>query len=277
MVKVSAAALKKYKEIAKSVRKQILQMHARSASSHIGSSLSVTDILVALYFHALKISPDNWKDGKRDRLVLSKGHAASALYAVLAEKGFFAKGLLEGYCLDAGELPGHVTLGCVPAIEASSGSLGHGLPMAVGMALAARHDRNKYRVFAVLSDGECQEGSVWEAAMFAAQYKLDNLVAIIDYNKIQAFGRIRDVVGLEPFVEKWRSFGWSVRKIDGHNLGQVICALEAAPFTRRKPSVVIADTVKGKGVSFMENSIAWHYKSPNRQELEAALLELDSQ
>lgn len=274
MKKNNNGLIKKYTKIATEVRKKLLQMHAQAESSHIGSSLSVVDILVTLYFHILKISPRRPCAINRDRFILSKGHAASVLYAVLAKRGFFPQKLLNRYYIDGGKLPGHVTINCAPGIEVSTGSLGHGFSMGIGMALAARHNKRNYRIFVILSDGECQEGSVWEAAMFASQHKLDNLIVIIDYNKLQAFGRIKEVVDLEPFSGKWNSFGWMTKEIDGHNFGEIIKTLEKVPFKKGKPSVIIAHTVKGKGVSFMENQIAWHYKSPNPGELEIALKEL---
>lgn len=260
--------------LAKQVRRKILSMHAASGNSHVGSSLSVADILVALYFSAMKINAHNCEDRKRDRLLLSKGHASSALYAVLAKRGFFPKKLLNGYCVDRGMLPGHATINCVPGVEVSTGSLGHGLSIGAGLALAAKHDKNKSRIFVILSDGECQEGSVWEAAMFASQHKLDNLISIIDYNKLQAFGRNKDIVGLEPFSKKWAAFGWQVKEIDGHDMAKIIKILENVPFVAKKPSVIIAHTIKGKGVSFMEDNLAWHYKSPGWDELNIALKEL---
>ncbi|MDD4953902.1 MAG: transketolase [Candidatus Omnitrophica bacterium] len=263
-----------YKKIAAQIRARIIKMHAAACASHIGSSFSVVDILVALYFKALKISPDNCSCAGRDRLILSKGHAASALYATLARRGFFPDKVLDGYCVDGGTLPGHSTIGCASAVEVSTGSLGHGLSMGIGMALAARGDKSKHRVFVILSDGECQEGSVWEAAMFAAQHRLDNLIAIVDYNKIQAFGKTNEVVDLEPFRSKWSSFGWGVQEVDGHDFKEIIPALEKVPFRKNKPSVVIAHTIKGKGVSFMENRLLWHYRSPGSDELKRALKEL---
>lgn len=276
MTKINSMQLKKYKKIVTLVRKKVVKMHAASGSSHIGSCLSVVDILAALYFHILKINPKNHKDKKRDRLILSKGHAASALYAILSLRGFFPDKILDTYCIDGGKLPGHATINCVPAIEASTGSLGHGLSMGIGMALAAKYDHSHYRIFVILSDGECQEGSVWEAAMFATQHKLDNLIAIIDYNKLQAFGRTKEIVNLEPLSDKWSSFGWVPKEIDGHNLSKIIEAIEKVPFCKDKPSVIIAHTIKGKGVSFMEDKLAWHYKSPSQKELKIALKELNS-
>lgn len=264
-----------YRKKAKEIRSHILEMMHRSKGSHIGSALSIVEILTALYFKILNISPKRYDDDKRDRFILSKGHACSALYAVLALKGFFKPCLLEGYCMDGGILPGHSTKGCVPGIEVSSGSLGHGLSMGIGMAIAARYDRRKYRVFVLLGDGECDEGSIWEASMFAGNKKLDNLVAIVDYNKIQSFGRVEEVNGLEPFVDKWKSFGWEAKEVDGHNVEKLVQSLIKIPFRTGKPSILIAHTVKGKGVSFMEDELKWHYKSPDKEELERALKEIN--
>ena len=267
---------KDYRRIAQEIRKKIVRMIFRSQTSHIGSALSCVDILTVLYFRILHIDPNSPQDPGRDRFILSKGHAASALYATLAQRGFFPEEVLKGYCIDGGRLSGHSTMGSVPGVEVSTGSLGHGLPLGIGMALAARHDRNKYRVFILLSDGECDEGSTWEGVMFASHHKLDNLIAIIDYNKLQAFGRIEEVVNLEPLRDKWAAFGWEVKEIDGHNFTQIEEALCEVPFKKNKPSIIIAHTIKGKGVSFMENQIAWHYKSPDKEQLEVALKELGS-
>src|SRR3989338_9215813 len=261
---------------ARQIRKKILQMHHRANSSHVGSALSCLDLLVALYFDILKIDPQHPAAPERDRFILSKGHAARVLYATLAAKGFFSPAILDGYCQDNGQLPGHVTRGYVSGVEASTGSLGHGLAMGVGMALAARFDKLDYKTFVLLSDGECDEGSTWEAALLAAHKKLSNLVAIIDYNKIQSFGRTQDVINLEPFKDKWASFGWSVKEINGHNFDEIRSTFKTILFAPDKPSVVIAHTVKGKGVSFMEDKLEWHYKAPNREQLEAALKELDA-
>lgn len=249
-------------------------MHAKSNSSHIGSALSCVDILTVLYFHTLKISQTNPLDKNRDKFILSKGHAVSALYATLSERGFFDNSILEKYCADGSILPGHSTKSCVPGVEVSTGSLGHGLPMGVGMAVACKYDNLKYGIFVLLSDGECDEGSIWEAALFAAHHKLDNLIAIVDYNKIQAFGLTKEVLNLEPFADKWKAFGWEVREVDGHNFGEIIAALKKVPFRKNKPSMIIAHTIKGKGISFMENKLLWHYRAPNQEELEAALKEL---
>lgn len=261
-------------KIASDVRGEILKMHFNSQSSHIGSALSCVDILVGLYFSVLRINPKNPNDKNRDRFILSKGHAVSALYATLAQRGFFPKKILDQYCLDETKLPGHSTINCIPGVEVSTGSLGHGLSIGIGMAIAAKHDTCNYRVFVLLSDGECEEGAVWEASMFATHHKLDNLVAIVDYNKLQAFGYVKNILNLEPLKAKWEAFGWAVKEIDGHNFLQIISILKKVPFVKNKPSVIIAHTIKGKGISFMEDELKWHYKSPNKEEFEKALAEL---
>ncbi len=259
------------RKISIDIRRSVVRMHTRANSSHVGSALSCVDILVALFFEIMK---SKQKCGNGDRFILSKGHAVSALYATLAKSGFYSERLLEEYCVDGGRLPGHAKANCVAGIEVSTGSLGHGLSIGLGMALAARHDKYDYRIFVLLSDGECDEGSIWEAALFASHHKLDNVVGIVDYNKLQAFGRTNEVLNLEPLADKWRAFGWSVKEIDGHDFGQILCTLESVPFAKDRPSVVIAHTIKGKGVSFMEDQLAWHYKSPNQSELQTALREL---
>jgi transketolase len=243
-------------------------------ASHIGTCFSMADVLAVLYGGVLRVDParPDWPD--RDRFVMSKGHGAAIFYAVLAERGFFPAEWLDTYCRDDSPLAGHVTHRGVPGVEASTGSLGHGLPLACGMALAGKRGGRPYRVFVMMSDGECDEGSVWESALFAPQHNLDNLVAVIDYNKIQSFGSVKDVLELEPLADKWRAFRWAVREVDGHDCGEVEDALRAAPFEPGRPSVVIAHTVKGKGVSFMENQLAWHYKSPSAEQLREALAEL---
>lgn len=252
-------------------------MHAKAGTSHIGSALSCVEILVCLFFNVMKTYPKNPQCKNRDRFILSKGHAVSALYATLAKRGFFDESILEEYCADGGRLLGHSTKNPILGVETSTGSLGHGLPMGIGMAIAAKEEGHKYRTFVILSDGECEEGSVWEAAMFASHRRLDNLIAIIDYNHLQALGRTNEVVNLEPLADKWTSLGWSVKEIDGHDFEQIVKVLKDIPFQKSKPSLVIAHTIKGKGVSFMEDKLAWHYKSPNKEELETALKELDLQ
>jgi transketolase len=261
--------------LAARIRKSALQMVYRSKSAHIGSALSAIDILAALYFKVLKIDPKKPLDPSRDRFLLSKGHGCTALYATLVERGFAGRKALDGFSMDGGTLWGHSTWKTMPGIEASTGSLGHGLPIGAGMALAGKLDKAGYRVFVLLGDGECNEGSVWEAALFAGHHHLDNLVAIIDYNKIQSFGSTKDVLDLEPFAAKWLAAKWAVREIDGHDFGEILGALTAAPFEPGKPSAIIAHTVKGKGVDFMENNLEWHYNSPDDKQLEKALGGID--
>lgn len=238
---------KELEEIAKNVRKHILQMSFRAKSAHLGGSLSCVEILVALYFNLMKIFPNDPYNSKRDRLVFSKAHDAKALYAVLAEAGFFDTELLKGYEKDGGLLPGHSTRHCAPGVEVSAGALGHGLSMAAGMAYAGKINKKLFRVFTILSDGECDEGSTWEAILFSSHHKLDNLIAIVDYNKLQGFGYTKDVLSLEPFAKKWESFGWDVVEVDGHTFKSIVQTLRKVPFTKNKPSVVIAHTVKGRG------------------------------
>ncbi len=263
-----------YKSLATQIRAYVLQMTHRAHSSHVGTSLSIADLLAVLYNGILRVDPDQPEWPERDRFILSKGHGCAALYAVLAEQGFFPKEWLETYCQDGTRLAGHITHHGVPGVEVSTGSLGHGLSIACGMALAAKRDGRSYRIFVLLSDGECDEGSTWEAALFAPHHHLDSLVAIIDYNKIQSLGLIKEVLNLEPLATKWQAFGWAVREIDGHNLSQIEDVLQHVPFESGRPSCIIAHTVKGKGVSFMENQVAWHYKSPDAQQLRQALKEL---
>ncbi len=234
----------------------------------------MADIIAVLYGRVMNVSPENCSFPDRDRFILSKGHAAAGYYAVLAECGFFPTEWLEEFYNDGGKLAGHVTTG-IPGIEASSGALGHGLPMAAGMAKAGKLDRKAYRVFALLSDGECDEGSTWEAAMFAAHHGLNNLVAVVDYNKIQALGYTREVMELEPFADKWKAFGWGVREVDGHDIEALVNNLESVPYLQEKPSCLIAHTIKGKGVSFMEDKLLWHYRTPQGDEYKSALKELE--
>ena len=259
-------------------RAQILRAHAvkmvhRARASHLGSCLSMADILACLYWRVLRIDPADPGWPERDRLILSKGHAAAILYATLAERGFFPTAELESYCQNGSRLTGHVTSG-VPGVELSSGSLGHGLPVGCGMALAAKRDGLPFRTFVLLSDGELDEGSNWESFLFAPQHRLDNLVAIVDYNKIQSFGRTKDILDLEPLVDKLQAFRWGVREVDGHNYQQLADAFDALPFEAGKPSIIVAHTIKGKGVSFMQDLLAWHYSSPSDEQLQQALAEI---
>lgn len=267
--------MEKYAKISKEIRKNVLKMVTAAKSSHVGSALSAVDILVVLYFKILKIDPSNPKKEDRDRFILSKGHGCAALYATLAERGFFPKKLLDEFCADDGVLAGHVVHNPVFGIEASTGSLGHGLSIGTGMALASKCDPKGYKVYVLMSDGECDEGSIWEAAMLAAHLKLDNLVAIIDYNKIQSFGRVKDVIDLEPLSDKWVSFGWGVKEVDGHNHSELLNALESLPIERGKPSMIIAHTIKGKGVSFMEDKLEWHNNYPSQEQCRIAMEEVD--
>lgn len=253
--------------IAREIRKQILKMGFEAQSAHVGGALSCVEILTTLYFKVMKIYPSDANHPQRDRLIFSKAHDAKALYATLAERGFFQKKILEGYEMNDGLLPGHSTRNCVPGVEVSAGSLGHGLPMAAGVAYVGNKDKKKYNVYAVLSDGECDEGTTWEAALFAAQHALSNLVVIIDYNKLQGFGRIEDVLSLEPFVMKWKSFGWGVKEVDGHNIIKLVKVFKKIPFIKDKPSVVIAHTIKGMGgVSKHLDNVSSQYKAPTKEE-----------
>jgi transketolase len=257
-------------DLARRIRLQTLRMVHAAKASHIGSGFSIADLLAVLYGTVLRVRPDepNWPE--RDRLLISKGHSAAAVYSALAESGFFPESWLDTYCKDGTRLAGHVSHYGVPGVEVSTGSLGHGLSLGCGMALAGKYDEALYRVFVLLSDGECDEGSIWEAALFAPHHKLDNLIALIDYNKIQSFGTVKEVLDLEPFADKWRAFGWGVVEVDGHNHVQLHEVLGQLPHTPGRPTAVIAHTVKGKGVTFMENSLTWHYKSPNDPELAQA-------
>ncbi len=222
----------------------------------------------------MHISPECPDDDNRDRLVFSKGHAASALYAVLAMRGFFPQSILDTYATPGNPLGDHPIHNSVPGLEIAAGSLGHGLPIAAGMALAAKIKSRDYRTFAILSDGECNEGSVWEAAMFAPARQLDNLVAIVDFNKWQATGRSTDVLSLQPLADKWRDFGWHACEIDGHDMSDILQSLEEVPREYGKPTVIIANTIKGKGISFMEDDNNWHYRIPTFEEVTAAHREL---
>lgn len=262
-----------YKILATRIRAHVLRMTNRAGSSHVGGSFSIADLLAVLYGRVLSVDPSQPQWPERDRFILSKGHAAAAVYATLAERGFFPMEWLDTFYLDGSHLPGHITKG-VPGVEASTGSLGHGLPIGCGMAVAGKREGQPHRVFVLLSDGECDEGSTWEAALFAPHHHLDNLVAIVDYNKIQSFGTVKEVLDLEPLGKKWQTFGWAVREIDGHNFEEIEAALLGVPFETGRPSCIIAHTVKGKGVGFMENKLAWHYLSPSDEELSQALSEL---
>ena len=262
-----------FEYLAAKIRADAVMMTNLQHSGHVGSSLSMADLLVVLFENILKFDPKNPKDLNRDRFILSKGHAAAGLYSVMAEKGFFPKDWLETYYCDEGKLCGHISHH-VPGVEFSTGSLGHGLPIAVGMSLDGKGKGKKHRVFCLMSDGDCNEGSTWEAIMLAAQHELDNLVVIVDYNKVQALGFSKDIINLEPFADKLRLFGWAVKEIDGHNFEQILNGLSTIPFDKGKPSFLIAHTVKGKGISYLENAVASHYKCVADDKLEDAYKEL---
>jgi transketolase len=244
-------------------------------SSHIASILSMADILAVLYGKVLCFKSEEPKWAGRDRFILSKGHAGAGVYATLAESGFFPVEKLQSHYQDGSDLSGHVSHKGIPGVEFSTGSLGHGLPVAAGMALAAKINNKKNRVFVLLGDGECDEGSNWEAILFAAHHKLDNLVAIVDRNMLQSIYSTEETLSLEPFAEKWKAFGWNVVEVDGHNHEEILNACKARLEVQNKPLCIIASTIKGKGVSFMENNILWHYRSPQGSEFEAAIRELE--
>jgi transketolase len=264
----------KTKLIAAQTRAKLVQLSHQSGAPHLGSSLSCVDILAAVYWHCLRIDPSRPHDPDRDRFILSKGHAAPALYTVLAQRGFFPEALLDTFGDDGGQLPEQPSPQCVPGVEAATGSLGHGLGIALGMALAGRiHDRS-FRVIVLMSDGELNEGSVWEAAMFAAARKTGTLTAIIDYNKWQATDRSQEVMALEPLAEKWRAFGWRTFEVDGHDLRALVELLNRPADSAGQPTAILAHTIKGKGVSYMEDDNNWHYRIPTAEEVLSARREL---
>jgi transketolase len=260
--------------IARRIRGRLVQMSHRAETPHLASSLSCVDILVAAYWGGLAIDPLQPYDPNRDRLILSKGHAATSLYAALALRKFIDEEVLDTYATPGSCLAEHPSPNCVPGVEAGTGSLGHGLPLGVGMALAARIQEQSYRVCVVMSDGECNEGSVWEAAMLAPAQGLDRLVVVIDYNKWQATGRSNEVMALDPLKDKWAAFGWNACEVDGHDVGTLVQLLRDVPDGSGKPVAIIAHTVKGKGVSFMEDDNNWHYRIPNQEEVATAFEEL---
>jgi transketolase len=255
-------------QLARTIRTDALRMIAAAKASHVGTCLSMADLLAVLYGSYLRVDPHRPRWSERDRLIVSKGHGAAILYAVLAESGFFPVADLSTYSQDGSPLMGHVSHH-VPGVELSTGSLGHGLPVGCGLALAAQRDGASYRTCVILSDGELDEGSNWEAILFAGHHKLDRLTALVDYNKIQSFGSIRDVLDLEPLADKWRACNWTVLEIDGHDHRAIAAALHAQHAGR--PKVILAHTIKGKGVAYMEGKLAWHYKSPDPKQLAEAL------
>lgn len=261
-------------EITCSIRKDIVSMIHGAKSGHPGGSLSAVEILTALYFDEMNIDPTNPKMEDRDRFVLSKGHAAPVLYATLAQKGYFDKEELKGLRKTGRMLQGHPDMKGTPGVEMSTGSLGQGFSVACGMAMASKLDNAPWRVYALLGDGECQEGIVWEAAMSAAHYKLDNMTAFLDYNGLQIDGNTDDVMSLGSIVDKFKAFGWNVIEIDGHDFDQIFAALDMAKSTVGQPTMIVAKTIKGKGVSFMENQAGWHGNAPSDEHLRIALEEL---
>jgi transketolase len=260
--------------LARRLRSHSLRMISEAKTSHIGSCLSAADILAVLYGRILSIDPKQPAWPSRDRLIMSKGHAAAVTYAAVAEAGFMPKERLAEYARNGGQLYGHVTHVGVPGVEFSSGSLGHGLPVGAGMALTGKRAGAAWRVFVVMSDGECDEGSNWEAILFAGHHQLDNLTIVIDYNKIQSLDLVDKTLRLEPLADKFRAFGWSVREVDGHDVTELSAALKAVPLEAGRPNAIIAHTIKGKGVSWMEGKVLWHYRPPTPDELVTALAEV---
>lgn len=260
-------------DLARAIRRRALEMVAAAKASHIGSALSIADIVAVLYGQVMRFDASDPELPDRDRFILSKGHACVAVYAALAETGFFAAEALIRYGQDHSDLMTHINHK-VKGVELSTGALGHGLPFGVGKAMAAKRRGQSWRTFVVLSDGEMDEGSNWEALMFAAHHQLDNLIAVIDYNKLQSLGPVASTLNLEPLAQKLEAFGWRVREIDGHDHGALTDAFEKDPEAAGQPTVVLAHTIKGKGVSFMEGQVAWHYQSPSPELLRQALAEI---
>ncbi len=277
LYKLSQNEIKNLESISSDIRCSILTMVTKAQVGHIGGSLSITDILTALYFKILRIDPKNssWPD--RDRLVLSKGHAATALYSTLALRGFFQKENLKTFGQINSCFQVHPDKTKVPGIDASAGALGQGLSIGLGMALSARLDKKDYHTYVIIGDGETQEGQVWEAAMFASHYKLDNITAILDYNNVQLMGSVSEIMEVAPVANKWSSFGWEIFNINGHDFSQIIESLYKVREVKNKPVLIIANTIKGKGVSFMQNTCKWHGNVPTEKEYESAIKEIKSQ
>ena len=267
--------LKQLKITSAKVRRHIIDAVYNASSGHPGGSLGIADILTVLYNEVLNIDPTNPKMENRDRFVLSKGHCSPALYGILAEKGYFPKEEILKFRKIDSYLQGHPDSKKVPGVDASTGSLGHGISVACGMAISAKLDKKDFRVYTVLGDGELEEGQVWEAAMFAAHYKLDNLIAFVDFNGLQIDGDITKVMSPLPIDEKFKAFGWNVLYIDAHNYEQIISAIEEAKLFKGKPTMILATSIKGKGVSFMEGQASWHGSAPNKEQYEQAVAELD--
>lgn len=274
-IKLTPEELSELASRAKAIRGNIVRMVTEAKSGHPGGSLSAADILTVLYFAEMNVDPSQAQNADRDRFVLSKGHAAPVLYATLAEKGYFPKEELLSLRRINSRLQGHPEMKNIPGIDMSTGSLGQGLSAACGMALAGKVDARDYRVFALLGDGELEEGQIWEAAMFAAHYKLDNLTAFVDFNGLQIDGPVAEVLSPLPIPEKWQAFGWNVLIIDGHNYNEIYDAIQTAKTVKGKPTMIVAKTVKGKGVSQMENIADWHGKAPSREECETFLAAIE--
>jgi transketolase len=259
------------------LRRQIVRTLGAGNRGHLGSAFSLVEILRVLYDDILRCDPRNPRWEKRDRCILSKGHGCLALYVLLAEKGFFAEDQLWRFCHGDGILGGHPEYGKVPGVEASTGSLGHGLAIGLGMALSARHDKSDHRTFIVVSDGECNEGSTWEAALHAAKHRLGNLTVLVDYNKQQSYGTTYEVLDLDPLADKWRAFGFAVEETNGHSVPELRAALLRVPFQADHPSAIVCHTIKGKGIPFVENNLQWHHKSRvTAEELSALLAALEA-
>lgn len=272
--KINPQLLSELKKHALNIRRAVVTVSSKAGTSHIGSILSTVDILTALYFDILRNDPKKPNNLTRDKFILSKGHCGLGLYCTLAERGFIPRKLLDQYCKNGSILPIHPVLGSIPGIEATTGSLGHGLGLGLGLALAQKRNNEPGRTFVLLSDGECDEGSTWEAVMLAGHLKIDNLVAIVDYNKIQCYGQVKDVLDLEPFADKWRANNWEAVEVDGHNYNELISVLNNIPQRRGKPTAVIAHTVRGKGIPFMENKMEWYYFNVKPEDLDKTLSQI---
>lgn len=271
---ITLESIEDLRKKSKEIRRDIIEEVYNASSGHPGGSLSVTDILTVLYFNQMNINPDKPNDENRDRLILSKGHCCPALYATLANRGYFDKELLKSFRKIDGLLQGHPDMKKIPGVDMSSGSLGQGLSAANGMALASKLDKKGFRVYCIVGDGEIEEGQIWEAAMTSSHYKLDNLCVIVDNNNLQIDGKVKDVMNVYPIDEKFKSFGFGTINIDGNNIEEIIEALQKAKITKGKPTAIIAKTIKGKGVSFMEDNVSWHGKAPSEEEYNKAILEL---
>lgn len=253
--------------LSRETRRQILKMIVKANASHIAPSYSIVELLVYLYEKILRINPKKPNDQNRDKFILSKGWAVSGLYSILAHKGFFDKKLLDSYCVNGSKMIAMTTINNIPGIEATTGSIGHGLPIGAGMAMAMKLNEINRRVYVILGDGECDEGSIWETALIASHHKLNNLIVMIDYNKWQSFGRTNEVLNLEPLKSKWRAFNWQTTEINGHNFKEIDSAIKKCHLSKDKPSIIIAHTVKGKGLSIIEDNNDYHYRTPREKEL----------